>query len=211
MNALKADEKGLGIGAFGVFAIVVGAVGLTALLRVEPSLRWAWRHQQPWWVIGLGGLWIAGGIALLLLHRRPAASATVLAVLALSTPLALGAEVDRSNLAYAFSDYRFWWLGDRWVLGWLDFASAVAAFLAGWIVGRLPPVPAHRRAAGILALLVALVALVITTIAIVTFALVGMAGEERTQVQLYVRYLGWAEGALAVAGASLAYVFARRP
>ena len=208
---MRPDERPHGgIAAFGLVAIVVGGIALLALWRVEPSLRWAWRHQQPWWVIGLAGLWIAGGIVLIVARRRAVAAAATLAVLAVSAPLALGTAIDISNQAYIFSDYRFWWLGDRWGLSWIDLASVVAAFLAGWILGRLPPAPGHRWPARIGAVLLGLLALALTAIAVVAFAIIGIAGEEHTQIPLYVRHLFIAQAALAVAGAALAYAFARR-
>jgi hypothetical protein len=173
-------------------------VALLALEHVFPSLRWAWRHQEPLWVIALAAAWIAGGVALIALRRQTGASALVLLGLAVSVPFALAASRDVEM------DYAWWWFGDRMTLGWLDIASLIAAALGGWQLGRAAHPPHHVVVAKTAAVVSSVVAAVLLIAAFASGALVGLAGEEGSQLPVYIGFLVLAQMGCVVAGISVA-------
>jgi hypothetical protein len=147
----------------GVLAGVAGALALTTLLLVDqPGWTWIMRHQHPWPVIAIGLGWLVLGAAAIAASRRVVLASVALLVAAIAAAVVLGLEVDPSNSAYAFSDFRWWYLRSPATLAPLIGSAFVLAGGAGTLIGRErrrhPTGPWSVVAATLVWLLAALVA-----------------------------------------------------
>jgi hypothetical protein len=123
--------------ALGVLTASAGALALTTLLVVDrPGWTWIMRHQHPWPVIAIGLVWVVLGAAAIAASRRVMLASVVLLVAAIAAVVVLGLEVDPSNSAYWFSDFRWWYLRSPATLAPLIGSAFVLAGGAGMLIGR---------------------------------------------------------------------------